>query len=838
MSQVVTELVIDASGAEKGAEAYSAAMDKAAAAANDNLKAIADNTAAIRGSIEAMNDNARQAEAGSRSWGVTLAEVTNGLRRTAEAAYALSPAFRGAVNAMAIPALQAAGAAIAAVAGALVTGVNLAGAGLVTLSGFLGRVLPQFPALASAIGAAGAAMAAFNPTLAAVGSTILSTLAPALSLLAKGLLIYDAIKLVEYAWKSASEQIREYAELSRDAASVGVTPAYLQRLGLAFADAGGKISDATATLKKFAEAATPDLGGSAIEKRLAELTEAGNFKGNTGVSEFLNAASTEDRFRAIVSLIDQAMNKGERLAAIDLAKTFASSEAVDALRQNSEYFKRIQESADRIASDRLARQEDVDIAASLTQRYDAAVKILGERWIPFQTILNELGRDFQMIWISLLETIAEVLTKVYSIGSAIGSFLKDMAQSGAFTFNPNAGAANYPQKPSSDTLRDDAMQRLRTGLANNDNIAAAAAQSNAIYSKVFADTSRDPKKVAEESTAAYDRASEALLKYIETTKAAAQTIDGTAAAQERAKAMAQLLAAAEKDGMTVTAGLRKEMEDLATPAGDAADALARARVSSQIRFDSRTAFLSSDDVRIAQQLKSIYGTDVPAALASSEAQAMRFNSAMQELSGTLQNNLANGIVDILSGTKTLSAGFSDMAKSIARDVEQVIIKIAIIAPLMRSLQGIMSGGVDISGLGFNPFGFAPGKADGGLISGPGTGTSDSILARLSNGEFVVNAQATASNRALLEAINRAPGYSGGGYVGGAPANGNAPQVNVTLIESPNGGGNVSQKQNSNGGLDIEIAVSQIAAKSAARPGAPLNQVLVGQLGARQALARR
>lgn len=44
-------------------------------------------------------------------------------------------------------------------------------------------------------------------------------------------------------------------------------------------------------------------------------------------------------------------------------------------------------------------------------------------------------------------------------------------------------------------------------------------------------------------------------------------------------------------------------------------------------------------------------------------------------------------------------------------------------------------------------------ANGGYVSGPGTGTSDSIMARLSNGEFVVNAAATKRNRALLEAIN-------------------------------------------------------------------------------------
>ena len=54
-----------------------------------------------------------------------------------------------------------------------------------------------------------------------------------------------------------------------------------------------------------------------------------------------------------------------------------------------------------------------------------------------------------------------------------------------------------------------------------------------------------------------------------------------------------------------------------------------------------------------------------------------------------------------------------------------------------------------------------GFASGGMVSGPGTGTSDSIPAWLSHGEYVVNAASTARNRALLDHIN-APGYNVGG----------------------------------------------------------------------------
>lgn len=69
--------------------------------------------------------------------------------------------------------------------------------------------------------------------------------------------------------------------------------------------------------------------------------------------------------------------------------------------------------------------------------------------------------------------------------------------------------------------------------------------------------------------------------------------------------------------------------------------------------------------------------------------------------------------------------------------------------------------------------------EGGMVSGPGTGTSDSVPARLSNGEFVVNAQATRQNRAMLEAINAGRRFAQGGFVGNSP-NAALPAVGPTL----------------------------------------------------------
>lgn len=60
-------------------------------------------------------------------------------------------------------------------------------------------------------------------------------------------------------------------------------------------------------------------------------------------------------------------------------------------------------------------------------------------------------------------------------------------------------------------------------------------------------------------------------------------------------------------------------------------------------------------------------------------------------------------------------------------------------------------------------------ATGGYVSGPGTGTSDSIPAMLSDGEFVINSKSTKKYMPLLQALNsgKLPKFATGGLVGAA-----------------------------------------------------------------------
>jgi hypothetical protein len=81
---------------------------------------------------------------------------------------------------------------------------------------------------------------------------------------------------------------------------------------------------------------------------------------------------------------------------------------------------------------------------------------------------------------------------------------------------------------------------------------------------------------------------------------------------------------------------------------------------------------------------------------------------------------------------------------------------AIFDGLSGALSGEAGGGLDLGGLlksGFSAIMSWLPFASGGYVSGPGTSTSDSIPARLSNGEFVVRAAATRKHLPLLQAIN-------------------------------------------------------------------------------------
>lgn len=160
------------------------------------------------------------------------------------------------------------------------------------------------------------------------------------------------------------------------------------------------------------------------------------------------------------------------------------------------------------------------------------------------------------------------------------------------------------------------------------------------------------------------------------------------------------------------------------------------------------------------------------------------------------------------------------------------------------------------GISFDPASItAAGLAAGGLMRGPGTATSDSIVARLSNGEFVVRAAAVEKHLPLLHAINddRLPAFREGGVAGLAPPSARIAErerregpardrgdPNVEVNVHNHAGVQVEQKKSRNerGGPRLDVTLSRMTASEVARAGSPLDNMLRQTYGLQRTTAVR
>lgn len=163
---------------------------------------------------------------------------------------------------------------------------------------------------------------------------------------------------------------------------------------------------------------------------------------------------------------------------------------------------------------------------------------------------------------------------------------------------------------------------------------------------------------------------------------------------------------------------------------------------------------------------------------------------------------------------------------------------------MSSLFGLSSGtdeGVasSVSGVGSNSFGFtAPlsGFATGGHITGPGTGTSDSIPAMLSNGEYVINAAATKKYRGVLDSINsgRLSHFASGGAVGSVQSSSVSSDSSgssnpVSVVVNHNSGGGLSDQDAKDLHKLVQAFVDQRMSYQMRRQGGYAQQIRYGQI---------
>jgi hypothetical protein len=188
----------------------------------------------------------------------------------------------------------------------------------------------------------------------------------------------------------------------------------------------------------------------------------------------------------------------------------------------------------------------------------------------------------------------------------------------------------------------------------------------------------------------------------------------------------------------------------------------------------------------------------------------RLEQAQKDLNEA-QKYFGNAAVDALEDLIVNGAKAEDVMKRLVASLAKAALQAALLGdgPL-AGLFGTKGVGGNVGGLFGLLFGGVKAAA-GGYVSGPGTGRSDSIPARLSNGEYVVNAAATKRNRALLEAINagKLPAFADGGLVGRVPtipaASASSGEMKVVVNNTVSDQVQTTATRGNDGSLQIMIA---------------------------------
>ncbi|MEL6316140.1 MAG: hypothetical protein AAFR16_00730 [Pseudomonadota bacterium] len=204
-------------------------------------------------------------------------------------------------------------------------------------------------------------------------------------------------------------------------------------------------------------------------------------------------------------------------------------------------------------------------------------------------------------------------------------------------------------------------------------------------------------------------------------------------------------------------------------------------------------------------------------------------AALESAGAGAFQNLSRSIVDTIRN-----------AESFDQALVSILNRLADMA-LDQAFNAIFSGGGSSSGGGFlggifRGVGSIFGFADGGFVSGPGGPREDRIVARLSAGEFVVNARDAARNRSLLEAINNGmPAFRDGGLV--APAappvsaggGGSSVMINTPISVTVEGGAGDGDDTGRRVGEAVKRAV-QAQLLDQLRPGGLLDGAIKRQTG--------
>lgn len=537
-----------------------------------------------------------------------------------------------------------------------------------------------------------------------------------------------ALNEVSRASQAAQERLEELVKIAKQAQGAGVGTTFLQSLTGQAKALGTEAQSLVSMLERAREASTVRIGegteaaSSAILDRLRQNVAAGNLA-KVDLDKFTNAESQEARIRVILELIDQLRAKGAQLAALDLAGRMFGAEFEAKLRTGTDMIGAMRRALDGLqvgADGRIIPPEEIARAESMKAQLREIEDKLANALKPLNEDIALWQQQQLQGWIDIKAQLADVVVlagQVYGAIKSVGDYISSLGNAKPFQalrdWLDSVGAIDKAE-----VARIERM--LNGGLTADKPAVPKDADANGplqISVKPKADTSRP-------------------LPSLSTPKAA-----GSSAAEvdEIQRFINQL------DKSTVS--LKAQVDTFHLSNSEQAVALQLARAQEIAKQNNRT--LTEEETRRIREAATAASTykDKLADLAQAQQQGA-------ELARTLGNALSDSFADAILEGKSFGDILNDLTKQLAKMALQAAFTgQGPLAGLFGTAPAASEGSSAVGGLA-GMFKGLFGFADGGHVTGPGTGRSDSIMARLSNGEFVVNADATREHLPIIHAINK------------------------------------------------------------------------------------
>lgn len=180
-------------------------------------------------------------------------------------------------------------------------------------------------------------------------------------------------------------------------------------------------------------------------------------------------------------------------------------------------------------------------------------------------------------------------------------------------------------------------------------------------------------------------------------------------------------------------------------------------------FELQTAFMSSTDQQIASMQKSLHGDGWKSFMDDGLAATMRLSASFRSFSNTIENNLTSSIMDFANGTKTATEAAKNLGLTVVKALEEMLVKALVVKPIMDSLNNSIGGGGILSFLGIG--GGSSLNANGSIAGAIGpTSIGGAPLVGLHSGG-IVGSESTFTRFADLSNWDNAPKFHGGGIAG-------------------------------------------------------------------------